>query len=124
MVALSCVVVARIASIVVSALRDHDALIIAGLALDHVDESMLAGDPARPEALEFTLEWLWFPYPGERRSPRILDQIVEALMRVAVVIAPVEVIVPAVIGEMDPQALFRGVSGAIRSRFVAPSARI
>jgi hypothetical protein len=43
-------------------------------------------------------------------------------MRVGVVVAPVEVIVPPVVGEMNPQALFRAFPGATSSRSWLPPA--
>jgi hypothetical protein len=106
----------------VSALRDHDALVGVGLALDHIDEAVLAGYPARPEAMELTLEWLGSSHAGEWMSPRIFDQFIEPLMRVGVVVAPIEVIVPPVVGEMDPQAFFRAFPGTTSSRSWAPPA--
>lgn len=82
---------------------DHDALVAMGLALDRVNEPVFAGDAARPEPREFTLERLRPADALERGSSDVFDQFVHSTESARIMSAPMKVIVPTVIGKMNPQ---------------------
>ena len=71
-------------------------------AFHSIDEPILAIDPARPPALQSSLQWLRLPSALERVPTAFLDQLVEALQRLGIVADPVLVVLPAFVREDDP----------------------
>ena len=76
-------------SVMLSASQDDQTLIHVGLALDRIDKAMFSRDAARPPAGVVPLQGLGLSQARERRPPGALDQLVDTLVRVVVVIAPV-----------------------------------
>src|ERR1700739_2228041 len=66
-----------------------------------VDETVLLRDPAGPPSCPLVPQWLRLPDPRVLVPGDIFDELVNSLEDLAVLDLPVEVIVPAVIGEGD-----------------------
>ena len=119
-----------LSSIVVTALQNHDTLVVSR-PLHAVNQAVLLRDPPRPVPLERPFQRLRFTETLERRSPNGLNDLVDALEGVSVVRSPVEIVFPTVIGEMDshamvstdPSGLSNGRSCVVPARAWATDAR-
>src|SRR5690242_3952516 len=63
---------------------------------------MFAGDPARPPATQSMLERLRLTEAFERVTPDVFDQIVDGLKNLRIVLLPIKVIVPRLLGPQQP----------------------
>ena len=110
-------------SVMVSALDDRDVLAVT-FTVDHVHKTMLTRNPARPAAFKLAFQRLRLSDPLEGSPACVLDQVIDSRMQVRVAGRPVEIVFPAVVRKMDPQAVASVFAGANSSRSRAPSACI
>src|SRR5947209_1331054 len=93
--------------VMISAHGDDHALVDTRLALDRIDDAMFAGDAARPIASKVALQRFRLADTVERRATRAFDQFVDPAKHFYVVIKPVKIVIPSVIGEMNLQVATR-----------------
>ena len=68
------------------------------IVLDVVYEAVFVINPAAPVSAEAMLEWFWIANAGELISLDVFDEHVDALKDFPILVLPVAIIVPGIIG--------------------------